>query len=118
MILRDVGCDGLIVSGSAIGACRRAFGPRMLLVSPGIRPSWSAPDDHARLTTPQEAIRMGADYLVVGRPVRNAKHRRDAAQRIIDEMAEALAEQPHQAGQAADTTPPPTHLSLAARGPQ
>ncbi len=113
MILRDFGCDGLIVSGTAVGTCRRAFGPQMLLVSPGIRPSWSAPDDHARLTTPGEAISMGADYLVVGRPVRNAKNRRDAAQQIIDEIDEALAERSHPAGQAplprsrsSNTTPP------------
>ena len=93
VVLRDAGCDGLIVSGSAIRACRRAFGEAMTLVSPGIRPAWAGPDDHARLTTPAEAINMGADYLVVGRPIRTAPDRHDAAQRIIDEIDETLVRQ-------------------------
>ena len=90
-ILRGVGCDGLIVSGTAIAACRKALGPDMPIVSPGIRPAWSTPDDHARLTTPAEAINMGADYLVVGRPVRNASNPRQAAQEIIEEIDNTLA---------------------------
>ena len=70
--MMEAGCDGLIVSGTAIGACRRAF-PDAVLVSPGIRPAWwDAPDDHVRFTTPGEAVRQGADHLVVGRPVRSA----------------------------------------------
>lgn len=84
------GCDGLIVSGAAIGACRAAFGPRVTLVCPGIRPEWAGADDHQRLTTPAEAIRLGADYLVVGRPIRNAPNPREAAQRVVDEVDEEL----------------------------
>ncbi|MCY4119386.1 MAG: orotidine-5'-phosphate decarboxylase [Acidobacteria bacterium] len=85
------GCDGLIVSGDAIGACRKAFGRDVTLVSPGIRPGWAEADDHQRLTTPAHAIRLGADYLVVGRPIREAQNPRDAAQRVIDEIEEELA---------------------------
>ena len=84
----DTGCDGLVVSGTAIGACRDAF-PAATLVSPGIRPAWSSRDEHVRFATPAEAIRLGADYLVVGRPVLNAAHPREAAQRIIDEIDDA-----------------------------
>ncbi len=85
------GCDGLVVSGTAIGACRAALGD-VTLVSPGIRPQWAAsPDDHARHTTPEQAIRFGADYLVVGRPVLRDASPRAAAQRIIDEIARAKA---------------------------
>ena len=84
------GCDGLIVSGAAIRACRDAFGPDVTLVSPGIRPAWAEADDHLRLTTPADAIRLGADYLVVGRPIRNAPKPREAAQRVIDEIDEQL----------------------------
>lgn len=87
------GCDGLVVSGSAIGACRRAL-PDAVLVSPGVRPAGAAHDDHARSTTPAEAIRLGADYLVVGRPIRNAPDPRGAAQRIIDEIARASGQTP------------------------
>ena len=85
----EAGFDGLIVSGTAIGACRAAF-PDATLVSPGIRPAWwDARDDHVRFTTPAEAVRLGADHLVVGRPVRSAPDPRDAAQRILDEIDEA-----------------------------
>ena len=82
----EAGCDGLVVSGTAISACRAAF-PDATLVSPGIRPAWwDASDDHVRWTTPAEAVLRGADHLVVGRPIRSAADPRDAAQRIIDEI--------------------------------
>lgn len=84
------GCDGLIVSGAAIGVCRTAFGSGVTLVSPGVRPDWAEPDDHQRFTTPAEAIRLGADYLVVGRPIRNARDPREAAQRVVEEIDEVL----------------------------
>ena len=124
LLLRDAGCDGLIVSGTAIGACRTALGPTVPIVSPGIRPAWSTPDDHARLTTPADAIRMGADYLVVGRPVRNPTNRQDrfdAAQRIIDEIDATWATRPSAdpgpsaPSRSGSTTPPRTHQPLAAR---
>ena len=89
--LLEYGCDGLIVSGEAIRACREKF-PHACLVSPGIRPTGSDRGDHKRHTTPAEAIRYGADYLVVGRPVLRAADRRRAAQDIIDEMEQASAE--------------------------
>ncbi|MCY4385358.1 MAG: orotidine-5'-phosphate decarboxylase [Nitrospinae bacterium] len=83
------GCDGLIVSGDAIGACRERF-PNADIVSPGIRPAWSASDDHKRITTPADAIRMGSDYLVVGRPITKNDDPFSAAKAIIDEMDEAI----------------------------
>ena len=87
----DAGCDGLIASGDAIALLRKRF-PAALLVSPGIRPPGSSTDDHKRSTTPAEAIRMGADYLVVGRPIRSlatTEARRDAARRIVADIASA-----------------------------
>ena len=83
------GCDGLIVSGDAIEACREKF-PNADIVSPGIRPGWAASDDHKRITTPADAIRMGSDYLVVGRPITKSEDPFGAAKAIIDEMDEAL----------------------------
>jgi orotidine-5'-phosphate decarboxylase len=82
------GVDGFIVSGDEIGLLRQRY-PHALLVSPGIRPSWATADDHKRARTPAEAIRLGSDYLVIGRPVRGADDRRAAAQRVIDEIARA-----------------------------
>jgi orotidine-5'-phosphate decarboxylase len=85
----DAGCDGLIAAGDSIALLRARF-PHVLLVSPGIRPAGSGSDDHKRLATPAEAIRMGADYLVVGRPVRmqpTREGRRAAASGIVEEIA-------------------------------
>ena len=82
------GGEGLIVSGTAIRACREAF-PDTTLVSPGIRPAGSLPDDHRRWTTPADAIRYSADYLVIGRPILRAPSPQDVAQRVIDEIARA-----------------------------
>jgi orotidine-5'-phosphate decarboxylase len=85
------GCDGMIASGDAIQVCRRAF-PSTIIVSPGIRPAGASTDDHKRHTTPAEAIRLGADYLVVGRPILKASDPRGAAARVIDEIDRTLAE--------------------------
>lgn len=87
------GCDGLIVSGDAIRASREAFGPDVDIVSPGIRPAWAAgADDQKRVTTPAQAIRLGSDYLVVGRPIILSGDPKRAAQRVIDEIDSALVE--------------------------
>ena len=87
----DAGCDGIIASGDAIGWCRAAFPPPTVIVSPGIRPAGSGDDDHKRLTTPSDAIRLGADYLVVGRPILRAPDPRAAAAEVIREIDHALA---------------------------
>jgi orotidine-5'-phosphate decarboxylase len=94
----DAGCDGLIASGDAIRLCRSNF-PQAIIVSPGVRPAGASTDDHKRHTTPGEAIRLGADYLVVGRPIRNAANPKEAAARIIAEIDNALDGRP--AGQPA-----------------
>jgi orotidine-5'-phosphate decarboxylase len=83
---KSAGVDGFIVSGQEIGLLRRTF-PDVLLVSPGIRPSGARLDDHKRSCTPREAIELGANHLVVGRPIRDAADRRHAAQAVIDEIA-------------------------------
>jgi orotidine-5'-phosphate decarboxylase len=86
----EAGCDGMIASGQVIQVCRRAF-PTTIIVSPGIRPAGASTDDHKRHTTPAEAIRFGADYLVVGRPILKDPDPRGAAQRIISEIDVALS---------------------------
>ena len=88
----QAGCDGLIASGQAIRLFRNAW-PRstgVVIVSPGIRPAGSSHDDHKRFTTPAQAIELGADYLVVGRPVVNATNPHEAAQTIIDDVDSVL----------------------------
>jgi orotidine-5'-phosphate decarboxylase len=88
----QAGCDGMIASGHAIEVCRQAFPRPVLIVSPGIRPAGASTDDHKRHTTPAEAIRLGADYLVVGRPILKDPHPSEAARRIIEEIDATLNE--------------------------
>lgn len=85
-----VQCDGVICSGKEITAVRKITRRDFLIVSPGIRPSGSSPDDHKRSVTPQQAISHGADYLVVGRPIIRSNNPRDSARRIVDEMQQAF----------------------------
>ncbi|MGA2338243.1 MAG: orotidine-5'-phosphate decarboxylase [Terriglobales bacterium] len=85
------GCDGVVASGQEIRLCRTSF-PDTIIVSPGIRPIGSSVDDHKRFTTPSEAIRLGADYLVVGRPILNSGTPRKVAEAIIDEIEQAREE--------------------------
>lgn len=65
----QAGLDGVVASGREVEAIRGHCGDQFLIVTPGIRPSWTPPDDQKRTMTPKEAIRAGADYLVVGRAV-------------------------------------------------
>ena len=69
--------------------CAQTVGASLLLVTPGIRPAGGAVGDQKRVATPAEAIRNGADYLVVGRPVTQAPDPRAAAEAIVAEIGEA-----------------------------
>jgi orotidine-5'-phosphate decarboxylase len=69
----EAGCDGVISSGLEAKALRSSLGDGFLIVSPGIRPVENrAEDDQKRVVTPEQAFRSGADYIVVGRPIREA----------------------------------------------
>jgi orotidine-5'-phosphate decarboxylase len=82
-----LGCDGVISSGIEARALRQALGDGFLIVSPGIRPLERV-DDQKRVVTPRQALLAGADYIVVGRPIRDADDPRAAAQSIQAEIAE------------------------------
>jgi len=85
------GCDGVIASGHEADALRAALGPGPLIVTPGIRPADNhSKDDQKRIVTPTTAIQRGADYLVIGRPIRAAASPRAAAEAIQAEIAAAL----------------------------
>jgi orotidine-5'-phosphate decarboxylase len=82
------GCDGVIASGLEAARLRAALGPRALIVTPGIRPASAAGgDDQRRVVTPTRAFEAGADYIVVGRPIRDAADPRRAAAAIQAEIA-------------------------------
>jgi orotidine-5'-phosphate decarboxylase len=86
----EAGCDGVVSSGLEAPALRRELGGRLLVVTPGIRPVENRPtDDQKRTVDAAQAFRNGADYIVVGRPIRNATDPRAAAlgiQRTIGEI--------------------------------
>lgn len=87
----EYGCDGVVSSPKEARMIKRETGGGLIIVTPGIRPSDDEIQDHKRFATPKEAIRAGADYLVVGRPIIGAPNRKEAALRIVDEMATACS---------------------------
>jgi orotidine-5'-phosphate decarboxylase len=88
-LAKKAGLDGVVASAHEAKAIRRACGPRFLIVVPGIRPASASTDDQARVATPTDAIRAGANYLVVGRPITGADDPAAAAQAILKEIATA-----------------------------
>ncbi len=88
-LAKDCGVDGVVSSAHEIEALRRQCGADFTLVVPGIRPAWSSADDQKRIVTPGDAIGLGADFLVVGRPITMADDPATAARRIVGEMAGA-----------------------------
>ena len=78
----EIGCDGVISSGREAAAIRAELGDRLLVVTPGIRPVANVTDDQKRTVSVEEAFRLGADYIVVGRPIHGAPDPREAAERI------------------------------------
>ncbi len=83
------GFDGVIASGQEAGRIRLATGPEFLIVTPGIRLPGGAGGDQSRITTPQDALRAGADYLVVGRPVTASGDPKAAAETFLAAISQA-----------------------------
>ncbi len=83
----DAGADGVVASPHEAALARRIGGPDFLVVTPGVRPDWSGKDDQARASTPAAALKNGASHLVCGRPITAAPNPREAALRIVQEMA-------------------------------
>jgi orotidine-5'-phosphate decarboxylase len=85
-LAKESGMDGVVASPLEIELIRAACGPDFLVVTPGVRPVFAAVDDQKRIMTPVEAVRAGADYLVIGRPIAKAADPVAAAQLITDEI--------------------------------
>jgi orotidine-5'-phosphate decarboxylase len=88
-LAQDAGFDGVVSSAHEVRAIRQACGPKMLIVVPGVRAASGATNDQARVATPAEAIRAGANYIVVGRPITAATNPREAAISIAKEIESA-----------------------------
>lgn len=92
VLARDAGCDGVVCSGQEVQAIKTAFGDSFLAVTPGIRPHAGriSGDDQFRTVTPAMAVQGGADYVVIGRPIRDAANPQAAAQAIARQIQEVL----------------------------
>lgn len=87
---KAAGCAGIVCSGQEARSIRESFGPDFLIVTPGVRSAHDAIGDQKRVVTPGEAVRNGADYIVVGRPIRKAADPVEAAKRIAGEIEKAF----------------------------
>ena len=90
---KDLGCDGVVCSGQEARMIKDRLGDDFLVITPGIRPNWGEilGDDQKRIVTPSEAIRAGADHIVVGRPIYRAPNKREAIMKIRHEIEDALS---------------------------
>lgn len=94
VMAKEAGCSGVICSGHEARMIKKNIGKNFIAVTPGIRPGWDnvVKDDQQRIMTPARAINNGSNYLVIGRPIRDAKDPRGAAIRIAEEIETVLSE--------------------------
>ncbi len=85
-LAQSAGLDGVVCSPFEIAPIRKKLGDDLTLVVPGIRPEGSEQGDQKRILTPKEALKRGADYLVIGRPITEAPDRAAAAQKISESL--------------------------------
>jgi len=86
-LAQNAGVDGVVASPKEIGIIRERCGEKFLIVTPGIRHPSDTKDDQRRTLTPREAIEAGADYLVIGRPIKEAKDPIEAVQKMIEDIS-------------------------------
>lgn len=91
LLAENSGMDGVVTSPREVGAVRATLmKPGFLIVTPGVRPAGAGLDDQKRVMTPAQAIRAGADYIVVGRPITAAKDAVEAAGQVLEEIESGL----------------------------
>lgn len=90
LLAQDAGLNGAVCSPQEVEQLRQMCGEDFLLVCPGVRPAWASAGDQKRSLTPAQAIKAGADYLVIGRPITAASDPQSAWSQICDELATVL----------------------------
>jgi orotidine-5'-phosphate decarboxylase len=100
LLSQEAGMDGVVAAPNEVAEIRGACGRSFIIVTPGIRPQKSKRNDQKRVMTPADAVRAGVDYIVVGRPIMEAKDPRSVTQEIIAEMEQS--EERRRAGYASD----------------
>ncbi|MDP8218694.1 MAG: orotidine-5'-phosphate decarboxylase [Candidatus Theseobacter exili] len=85
-LAKESGLDGVVASPKEIRLIREDCGENFIILTPGIRPEWSVKNDQKRIMTPSEAIKAGADYLVIGRPITNSSDPAMAFEKIVEEV--------------------------------
>ena len=88
-LAREAGLDGAVCSPQEIEIIKKESGKDFLVVTPGIRPAWAAAHDQKRIMTPAEALKKGADYMVIGRPITGAPSPHEAFLKIVEELEQA-----------------------------
>ncbi len=86
-LAHDAGLEAVVASPLEVALLRESFGRDLVIITPGIRTGDDDKGDQRRTMTPSEAVEAGADYIVVGRPITRADNPRDAASRMLDELA-------------------------------
>jgi len=86
LMAKESGISGVVCSPQEISVIRNACGDDFKIVTPGIRPAWAEKNDQKRVTTPRQALDMGADFIVIGRPITKAQIPQKAAEKIIEEL--------------------------------
>lgn len=88
-LTQQAGLDGVVCSAQEATLLKQQFGKDFMLVTPGIRPASSAPDDQRRVMTPLQALHAGVDYMVIGRPITKAAQPLEALHAIVQELSNA-----------------------------
>lgn len=91
-LAKQNGLDGVVATAEDAIKIREKLGEDFIIVCPAVRPTWSIVDDQVRVVTPHDAVRAKVDYIIVGRPIRNAEDRTAAAELIAGEILEAMIE--------------------------
>lgn len=86
LLAQESGLDGSVCSAQEVSFLRQKLGPNWLLITPGIRPSWVASNDQKRTLSPAEALKLGASFLVLGRPITAQPSPRQAFLKLMEEL--------------------------------